>query len=49
MMQDLLDEKSLYENINFVELAQLPEDGDNKFICLYDLQFYIDSINADRW
>ncbi len=44
MMQDLLGEKSLYENINFVELAQMPE-SDEKLICLYDLQFYIDSVN----
>lgn len=45
MMQDLLGEKSLYENINFVELAQQPEENNNELICLYDLQFYIDEIN----
>ncbi|WP_298152269.1 hypothetical protein [Flavobacterium sp.] len=48
MMQDLLGEKSLYENINFVELAQLPEENENELICLYDLQFYIDEINKDH-
>lgn len=45
IMQDLLGEKSLYENINFVELAQLPEQEDNELIYLYDLQFYLDSNN----
>lgn len=45
IMQDLLGEKSLYENINFVELAQLPEEEENELIYLYDLQLYIDDIN----
>lgn len=45
MVQDLLGEKSLYENINFVELAQLPE-SDEELICLYDLLFYLDEING---
>ena len=43
-MQDIIGEKSLYENINFVELAQMP-DNDIELIYLYDLQYYIDDIN----
>lgn len=46
MIQDLLGEKSLYESINFVQLAQLDENGDA--IHLYDLQFYIDQINMEN-
>lgn len=45
IMQDLLGEKLLYENIGFVELAQLPEEGPSGVIRLYDLQFYIDELN----
>ena len=48
MMQDLLGEKVLYQHINFVELAQLPEEEDNEIICLYDLGFYLDEINSQR-
>ena len=48
MIQDLLGEKSLYENINFVELAELSKGEDNELICLYDLQFYIDEINRQQ-
>jgi hypothetical protein len=44
MLQDLLGEKMLYGNINFVELAQIPEDQSN-FLHLYDLQLYIDDMN----
>lgn len=44
MMQDLLGEKLLYEHINFVELAQIP-NVEHNLICLYDLQFYLDEIN----
>lgn len=45
IMQDLLGEKSLFQNINFVELAQLPENEKNELIYLYDLQLYLDQIN----
>jgi hypothetical protein len=45
IMQDLLGEKSLYQNINFVELAQFPDDHENELIHLYDLQMYLDKIN----
>lgn len=47
MMQDLLGEKILNEHINFVELAQMPDDGNNELIHLYDLQLYIDQLNID--
>jgi len=46
MMQDLLGEKSLYENINFVELGQLPDEEKNELICMYDLQYYLDHLNS---
>jgi hypothetical protein len=48
IMQDLLGEKTLFQNINFVELAQMPEDEKNELIHLYDLQFYLDEINKDK-
>ncbi len=41
--QDLLVEKSLYQNINFVQLAKMPKQID-ELIELYDLQYYIDEI-----
>lgn len=44
ILQDLLGEKSLYQNINFVQLAQL-SNATEGLIELYELQFYIDSIN----
>jgi hypothetical protein len=48
MMQDLLGEKYLYESINFVELAQMPEEEKVEMIYLYDLQFYLDDINKSN-
>lgn len=48
IMQDLLGEKSLFQNINFVELAQIPEDEKNQPIHLYELQLYLDHINESR-
>lgn len=48
MLQDLLGEKSMTENINFVQLAQMPEQQDDEMIYLYDLQLYIDDVNAGR-
>lgn len=48
MLQDLLGEKSLAENINFVQLAQMPEDEDDELIYLYDLQYYLDDINRNQ-
>ena len=47
MIQDLLGEKSMYENINFVQLAQATDEED-ELICLYDLQCYIDDINSNQ-
>ena len=44
IMQDLLGEKILYQSINFVQLAQMP-DKEEKLIELYDLQFFIDDLN----
>ena len=48
ILQDLLGEKALYQNINFVQLAQLPNNTEN-FIELYELQFYIDEINKTNF
>ena len=45
MMQDLLGEKSLHQNINFVELAQMPGHADPGIIHLYELQAYLDQLN----
>ena len=47
MIQDLLGEKSMHENINFVQLAQ-SSDEEEELICLYDLQCYIDDINRNQ-
>lgn len=44
IVQDLLGEKSMYENLNFVQLGQMPEDNSH-LIQLYELQWYIDSLN----
>ncbi len=48
IIQDIIGEKSLFENINFVELAQLPEQENDGLIYLYDLQYYLDDINKRR-
>lgn len=45
LVQNLLGEKLLYQNINFVELAQINNDNE-ELIYLHDLQMYIDSINS---
>ena len=45
IVQGIIGEKSLYSNINFVELAQMPEKESDELIYLYDLQFYLDDIN----
>ncbi len=47
IMQDILGEKSVFENINFVELAQIPTDTSN-LICLHELEMFIDEINTKR-
>lgn len=46
IMQDIIGEKLLFENINFVELAQMPEEENIELIYLYDLQYYLDEINT---
>lgn len=38
IMQDILWKKSLYENIHFVELAQMQEQEDDELTHLYDIQ-----------
>jgi len=47
IMKDIFGEKYVYEHINFVQLAQLPDNEDD-LIHLHDLQFYIDIINANQ-
>lgn len=46
ILQDLLGEKALYKNINFVQLAQVPNNVEN-LVKLYELQFYIESLSLD--
>ncbi|WP_162127486.1 hypothetical protein [Flavobacterium phycosphaerae] len=48
MLQDLLGDKSMAENINLVQLAQMPAEEDDEMIYLYDLQFYLDDINYNN-
>ena len=45
IMQDIVGEKSLFENVNFVELAQLETAVSEELVYLYDLQEYLDTIN----
>ena len=47
IMQDLLGEKSLFDNLNLIQLGQMPEEEQN-LIKLYELQWYIDEINKSR-
>ena len=44
IMQDIVGEKSLYQNINFVQLAQVPDNKEG-LIHLYDFQFFLDNLN----
>lgn len=44
IMQDIIGEKSLFENINFVELAQLPTNEHDNILYLFELQFYIEEL-----
>lgn len=46
ILQDLLGEKSLYQSINFVQLANMPKQS-QALIELYELQLYIDTINSN--
>ena len=45
IMQNLFKEKYLHRHINFIQLAQKPENHEN-LIYLQDFQFYIDNINS---
>lgn len=44
ILYDLLGEKSMVEDLNFVQLGQMPED-ERALIQLCELQWYIDSFN----
>ena len=44
IMQDIVGEKSLYQNINLVQLAQAP-DNKELVIKLYDFQLFLDNLN----
>jgi hypothetical protein len=43
IMQDILGENSLFQNINFVQLAQMP-DNNEELIHLYDFQIFLDTL-----
>lgn len=45
IMQDIVREKSLYQNINFVQLAQIPDNKEG-LIHLYDFQLFLDNLNG---
>lgn len=44
IMQNLFGEKSLYHNINFVQIAPLPEN-DNDLLHLYDFEGYLELLH----
>jgi hypothetical protein len=46
ILQDLLGKNILYQKINLVHLANLPDTEEENLIHLYDLQFYIDNFNT---
>jgi len=48
IIQDIIGEKALSENINFVELEQMPSEENIELIYLYDLQYYLDDINSKK-
>jgi hypothetical protein len=45
IMQDIMGEKSLYQNINFVQLAQVPDNAEG-LINLCDFQLFLDNLNG---
>jgi hypothetical protein len=45
IIQDIVGEKSFYRNINFVQLAQVPDNKDG-VIKLYDFQLFLSSLNG---
>lgn len=48
IIQDIIGEKALFDNINFVELEQMPNEENIELIYLYDLLYYLDEINKTR-
>jgi hypothetical protein len=46
IMQDIFGEKQVYENINFVQLAQLP-DNDDHLIHFHDFQAFLYILNVE--
>ena len=44
ILYDLLEEKSMVEDLNFVQLGKMPDD-DSNLIKLHKLQTYIDQAN----
>ena len=47
IIQDILGEKSLYQNINFVQLAQVPDNKEG-LIKLYELHQYLDNYESKQ-
>ena len=47
ILQELLGEKSLYQKISLVQLAQMP-DKEDELIQLYELQWYIDTFKYKK-
>lgn len=47
IMYDLLGEKSMVDNLNFLQLGQMPDDS-SKLIHLYELKYYIDKVNCEK-
>ena len=45
ILYDLLGEKSMVEDLNFVQLGQIPEN-DTGILQLYELKWYIDRLNT---
>jgi hypothetical protein len=43
ILYELLGEKSMVQDLNFVQLGQMPED-ESHLIQLYELKWYIDSL-----
>jgi hypothetical protein len=46
IMQDILGENSFFQNINFVQLAQMP-GNDEELIHLYDFQMFMDTLHLN--
>jgi hypothetical protein len=46
IMQDIFGEKYVYQHINFVQLAQMP-DNNEELIHLYDFQMFLDILNLE--